>query len=126
MAFQKFKYTVQHIEEHFVVPKPPDHSDYFCSIKNEWDDEGNMLSYNAELSFEKEGSKHLVQGLFYYFVPLGQDFFDPNYVMVELLCQTYCRLAGFVYSKYGSAVRFLPTVERLYSEFDSSNIKPLQ
>lgn len=124
MAFQDFKYQVVDILGYVEYQKTDENYDHFNHISIHKDDEGHIIRIETQLTFLKGSIYYISKGELDYFVPkMDEDYFDLRYIVAELIYQSYCRQAGYIFSAYSEIPRLLPTVFELYNLFDTDYTK---
>lgn len=124
MAFQDFNYTVQDTLGYIEYPKESESYDYSNIVGIKEDNYGFIIEIKTDLSFRNNNLPFISKGTIYYFIPHPEeDFLDFKYIVVELIYQSFCRQAGHLYSKYSEIPKLIPSVYKLYQDFELSDVK---
>jgi hypothetical protein len=119
MAFQDFKYKVQDILGYVDYPKEYEDYDFKHTSHVHGDEFGHIVRIETELTFRKNKVDYICKGELDYFIPKSDDeYFDLKFIIVELVYQSFCRQAGNIYSTYSEIPKLIPSVFRLYKEFN--------
>ena len=124
MAFQDFKYKVHDIIGYIDFPKSNEVYDYTNEVKAYEDEYGYLVDIETNLVFDLNTKEFICQGSISYFIPKQEEeFFDFKYIIVELIYQSFCRQAGYIYNKHSEIPKLIPSVYNLYQDFKLSDIK---
>lgn len=119
MAFQDFKYKVQDILGYVDYPKSVETYDYSNTVEIHNDEYGDIIRIETELTFVKSDVNYICKGQLDYFLPKNNDeFFDFKYIVVELIYQSFCRQAGYIYATHSEIPKLIPSVFNLYQNFE--------
>jgi hypothetical protein len=124
MAFQDFNYRVQDILGYADYYKTDETYDYSQNVKVHNDESGHIVRIETELTFRKGGIDYISKGEVDYFIPETNDeYFDLKYIVVELVYQSFCRQAGYIYATHSEIPKLVPSVFNLYQVFELSHKK---
>jgi len=93
--------------------------DYSQDVKIHNDQYGHSIRIETELSFRKDNIDFISKGELDYFIPKTEkEYFDLKYIVVELVYQSFCRQAGYIYATYSEIPKAIPSVFNLYQNFE--------
>ena len=119
MAFQDFKYKIQDILGYVDYPITNETYDYSNNVQIHNDEYGHIIRIETELTFRKDGVDFISKGELDYFIPkTDEEYFDLKYIVVELIYQSFCRQAGYIYATHSEIPKLIPSVFNLYQIFD--------
>ncbi|MFY7938840.1 MAG: hypothetical protein ACOVOQ_15790 [Flavobacterium sp.] len=124
MAFQDFKYKVQDILGYVDYPKQYEDYDFKFTPQVHQDEFGHIVRIETELTFRKNNIDYMSKGELDYFIPKTDDeYFDLKYIIVELVYQTLCRQAGYIYATHSEIPKLIPSVFNIYQHFNPDYTK---